>query len=124
MAEKDYTSVVETLRLADGALFSMPITLDVDQQQIDQLGLKPGAKVTLRDLRDDRNLAILTIEDVYRPDRVNEAVKVFGSDDDTHPGVKYLLSTAKDFYVGGKVEAVQRLEHYDFLDLRCEFTPC
>lgn len=101
----------------------MPITLDVDQQQIDQLGLKPGAKVTLRDLRDDRNLAILTIEDVYRPDRVNEAVKVFGSDDDTHPGVKYLLSTAKDFYVGGKVEAVQRLEHYDFLDLRCEFAP-
>lgn len=54
--------------------------------------------------------------------RVNEAIKVFGSDDDTHPGVKYLLSTAKDYYVGGKLEAVQRLEHYDFLDLRCEFS--
>lgn len=52
--------------------------------------------------------------------RVNESIKVFGSDDDTHPGVKYLLSTAKQFYVGGKVEAIQRLEHYDFLDLRCE----
>jgi sulfate adenylyltransferase len=53
-------------------------------------------------------------------DSVNEANKVFGTDDDTHPGVKYLLSTSKDYYVGGKLEAVQRLEHYDFLDLRCK----
>jgi len=121
MTEKDFTSVVETLRLADGAIFSMPITLDVDQKQIDDLGIKPGARITLRDLRDDRSLAILTVDDVYKPDRVNEAIKVFGSDDDTHPGVKYLLSTAKDYYVGGKLEAIQRLEHYDFLDLR--FTP-
>lgn len=51
--------------------------------------------------------------------RVNEAKNVFGSDDDTHPGVKHLFSTAKEFYVGGKLEAINRLEHYDFLDLRC-----
>lgn len=47
----------------------MPITLDVDQKQIDALGLKAGARITLRDSRDDRNLAILTIEDIYRPDK-------------------------------------------------------
>lgn len=52
--------------------------------------------------------------------RVVEAKEVFGSDDDTHPGIKYLFSTAKEFYVGGKVEAIQRLAHYDFLDLRCK----
>jgi sulfate adenylyltransferase len=46
---------------------------------------------------------------------------VFGSDDDTHPGVKHLFSVAKDFYIGGKLEAISRLEHYDFLDLRCKF---
>ena len=51
--------------------------------------------------------------------RVKEAKEVFGSDDETHPAVKYLFRTAKDFYVGGKLEAVNRLEHYDFLDLRC-----
>ncbi|KAF5649918.1 sulfate adenylyltransferase [Fusarium tjaetaba] len=121
LTEKDYNGVVENNRLADGALFSMPINLDVDQAQIDQLGIKAGARITLRDFRDDRNLAILTVEDVYRPDKVNEAKKVFGSDDDTHPGVKYLFDTAKEFYVGGKLEAINRLEHYDFLDLR--FTP-
>ncbi|KAG9254164.1 sulfate adenylyltransferase [Emericellopsis atlantica] len=121
MTQKDYNGVVEDNRLADGALFSMPITLDVSQKEIDSLGLKEGVRVVLRDLRDDRDLAILTIEDIYQPDKVNEAVKVFGSDDDTHPGIKYLFSTAKQFYVGGKLEAIQRLEHYDFLELR--FTP-
>lgn len=47
----------------------MPITLDVDQKQIDELSIKPGNKITLRDLRDDRSLAILTIEDVYEADK-------------------------------------------------------
>jgi sulfate adenylyltransferase len=63
------------------------------------------------------------ISHLLSENRVNEAIKVFGSDDDTHPGVKYLLSTAKDYYVGGKLEAIQRLEHYDFLDLRCQLSP-
>ncbi|KAH7308472.1 sulfate adenylyltransferase [Stachybotrys elegans] len=121
MTQKDYDGVVSNNRLASGDLFSMPITLDVDQAQIDTLGIKPGARITLRDFRDDRNLAILTVEDVYRPDKVKEAIEVLGSDDDTHPGIKYLFSTAKEFYVGGKLEAISRLEHYDFLDLR--FTP-
>ncbi|KAL6882486.1 sulfate adenylyltransferase [Trichoderma longibrachiatum] len=121
MTENDYNRVVKENRLESGLLFSMPITLDVDQAQIDELSIKPGARLTLRDFRDDRNLAILTVEDVYRPDKVQEAKLVFGSDDDTHPGVKHLLSVAKDFYIGGKLEAISRLEHYDFLDLR--FTP-
>lgn len=56
-------------RLTDGALFSMPITLDLSKAEIDDLALTPGKKVTLRDFRDDRNLAILTIEDIYKPDK-------------------------------------------------------
>lgn len=47
----------------------MPITLDVSNEQIKELGAKAGSKVTLRDFRDDRNLAILTIDDVYKPDK-------------------------------------------------------
>lgn len=47
----------------------MPITLDLSKEKIDELDLKPGKKVTLRDFRDDRNLAILTIEDIYKPDK-------------------------------------------------------
>lgn len=61
--------VVKENRLADGILFSMPITLDLSKSEIDELGLKPGKKVALRDFRDDRNLAIMTIEDIYKPDK-------------------------------------------------------
>lgn len=62
-------SVVENNRLADGNLFSIPITLDLGKEEIERLGVKPGARVTLRDFRDDRNLAIITVEDVYQPDK-------------------------------------------------------
>lgn len=56
-------------RLANGILFSMPITLDMSKSDINELGLKAGKRVVLRDFRDDRNLAILTIDDIYKPDK-------------------------------------------------------
>ncbi|KAK3311426.1 uncharacterized protein B0T15DRAFT_521449 [Chaetomium strumarium] len=120
MNEQDYNGVVKENRLASGALFSMPITLDVDQETIDELSLKAGARITLRDFRDDRNLAILTVEDVYKPDKALEAKEVFGGDEE-HPAIRYLFNTAKEFYVGGKLEAINRLQHYDFVELR--YTP-
>lgn len=52
--------------------------------------------------------------------RVKEAKEVFGGDLE-HPAVKYLNETAAEFYIGGKVEAVNRLEHYDYVALRCKF---
>ncbi|KAH6619958.1 hypothetical protein C7974DRAFT_223783 [Boeremia exigua] len=118
--QKDYESVVQTERLTDGNVFAMPITLDVSQQTIDELGVKPGARVALRDFRDDRNLAIITVDDVYQPDKAAEAQKVFGGDPE-HPAVKYLNESVEAFYVGGKLEAIDRLEHYDYVGLR--FTP-
>lgn len=57
------------MRLANGVLFSMPICLDATKETIDSAQLKPGARVTLRDFRDDRNLAILTVDDIYKPDK-------------------------------------------------------
>ena len=52
--------------------------------------------------------------------RKKEAKEVFGGDED-HPAVKYLYNTACEYYVGGKLEAVNRLEHYDYVALRCKF---
>ncbi|KAJ4419640.1 Sulfate adenylyltransferase [Gnomoniopsis sp. IMI 355080] len=121
MNQKDYDGVVKENRLENGILFSMPITLDLSKAEIDEMGLAPGKRVALRDFRDDRNLAILTVEDIYKPDKVLEAKEVFGSDDELHPAVKYLFRTAGEYYVGGKLEAVSRLQHYDFVDLR--YTP-
>ena len=120
MNEKDYNGVVEKNRLADGNLFSMPITLDLDQAEIKELGIKAGARITLRDSRDDRNLGILTVDDVYKPDKQKEAKEVFGGDPD-HPAVKFLFNQTGKFYVGGKIEAIDRLMHYDYVGLR--YTP-
>ena len=61
--------VVKSERLASGVLFSMPICLDVSEETIESAGLKSGSRATLRDPRDERNLAIITIEDVYEPDK-------------------------------------------------------
>ncbi|EME38943.1 hypothetical protein DOTSEDRAFT_75597 [Dothistroma septosporum NZE10] len=120
MNEKDYNGVVENNRLADGNLFSMPITLDLNKAEIDELGIKPGARITLRDSRDDRNLGILNVEDVYKPDKEKEAKEVFGGDPD-HPAVKYLFKQTGEYYVGGKIDAIDRLMHYDYVGLR--YTP-
>ncbi|KAK0819021.1 Sulfate adenylyltransferase [Friedmanniomyces endolithicus] len=120
MSEKDYNGVVEKNRLADGNLFSMPICLDLGEEEIKELGIKPGARITLRDSRDDRNLDIMTVEDVYKPDKKNEAEKVFGGDPD-HPAVKFLFNQTGEYYVGGKIEAIDRLMHYDYVALR--YTP-
>lgn len=49
-----------------------------------------------------------------------EAKEVFGGDEE-HPAVAYLYKTAGEFYVGGKIDAINRLQHYDFVDLRCKF---
>src|SRR5271156_3417813 len=51
MNEKDYNGVVKDLRLADGALFSMPICLDIGKKIIAARNIKPGARITLRDFR-------------------------------------------------------------------------
>ncbi|KAL9099668.1 MAG: hypothetical protein Q9187_009463, partial [Circinaria calcarea] len=98
----------------------MPICLDISKETIDDLRIRPGSRITLRDLRDDRNLAIITVDDVYKPDKQKEAKEVFGGDAE-HPAVRYLMGTAQDYYVGGKVDAINRLNHYDYVALR--FTP-
>jgi sulfate adenylyltransferase len=122
MNQKDYDGVVAENRLADGNLFSIPITLDVSKQTIDEVGVKQGARIALRDFRDDRNLAIITVDDVYQPDKEKEAREVFDKDGDVaHPAIKYLYETVNEYYVGGKLEAIDRLEHYDYVGLR--YTP-
>ena len=111
---------MDTLRLADGALFAMPITLDVSKEDIENKNIVPGARLALRDPRDDQALAIITVEDIWQPNKVKEAINVFGADDPAHPSVAYLRNRVKEYYVGGKVQAIQAPSHYDYVALRCK----
>ncbi|KAJ2400076.1 Sulfate adenylyltransferase [Coemansia sp. RSA 2559] len=114
----EYTSVVETNRLPDGTLWTMPIYLDIDSAELERLGVRVGGRLTLRDPRDDQPLAIITVSDLYQADRAVEAEKVYGANDEAHPAVHYLFHNTRDTYVGGKVQAVNAPQHYDYVAIR------
>ena len=115
MTEAEYDGVVKDMRLPDGTLWPMPITLDVSDEFA--ATLSPGAQVALRD-GEGVMLAVLTVEDIYVPDKAVEAQSVFGTTDAKHPAVAYLNTTAGSHYLGGKLEAIQGPLHYDYKDLR------
>ena len=111
----DYRSVVETMRLADGSLWPMPITLDVDAGVAD--GMHPGHEVVLRD-SDGTPLAVMAVEDVFRPDNRHEALRVFGTLDTGHPGAAEVLNRAGKVCLGGRIRGIQLPAHADFATLR------
>jgi sulfate adenylyltransferase len=112
---RDYDRVVEEYRLADGTLWPIPITLDVTEAFAERLA--PGSEVALRDSQ-GVPLAVLEVEDIYRPDRAYEALKVFGTTDRTHPGAAELLERYRPVNLGGRVRGIQAPSHYDFATLR------
>lgn len=111
LSQEDYTSVVENMRLADGTLWPMPITLDVSEAFAE--GIEAGQDIALRD-QEGVILAILSISDAYRPNKAREAEMVFGADDLAHPAVNYLHNTAGPVYLGGAITGIQPPTHYDF----------
>ena len=111
MGQADYDGVVETMRMADGTLWPMPITLDVSQKFAD--GIEAGQDIALRD-PEGVILAILSVSDKWSPDKAREAEGVYGADDSAHPAVNYLHNTAGPVYLGGPITGIQPPVHYDF----------
>ncbi|MDX1455255.1 MAG: bifunctional sulfate adenylyltransferase/adenylylsulfate kinase [Gammaproteobacteria bacterium] len=115
MREADYAAVLKDMRLADGTLWPMPVTLDVSQEFADQL--KTGQRIALRD-PEGVLIAVMDVESLWSPDKSAEAKQVFGSDDQAHPAVHYLHNIANPVYVGGRLHGVESPVHYDFRHLR------
>jgi len=114
MGEADYDAVVTSLRLTDGTLWPMPIVLDVSADTAASLSI--GQDVVLRDVQGTA-LALLTLSDIFRPDKMREALQVYGTRDSGHPGVADLLRRG-EVCLGGRVCGLQRPAHHDFTDLR------
>jgi sulfate adenylyltransferase len=112
----DYEGVCNNMRLADGTLWPMPITLDVTEDFAKKL-TAGSSKIALRD-PEGVMLAVMHVEDVWQPDRAAEAKAVFGSTSAAHPGADYAINKSNPWYVGGKVEGLQEPSHYDFRELR------
>jgi len=111
LGEADYNGVVENMRLADGALWPIPITLDVSEEFAAKV--EPGQDIALRD-QEGVILAILSVSDKWVPDKDREAEAVFGANDIAHPAVNYLHNTAGPVYLGGPVIGLQQPVHYDY----------
>ena len=111
LSEADYDGVVENMRTADGTLWPMPITLDVNEKFAESLEI--GQDIALRD-QEGVILATMTVTDRWVPNKAREAEKVFGADDLAHPAVNYLHNTAGNVYLGGPVTGIQQPVHYDF----------
>jgi sulfate adenylyltransferase len=115
LGQADYERVCEQMRLADGTLWPMPVTLDVTEAFAAKVEL--GQRIALRD-QEGVLIAVMTVGDKWLPDRKREAVAVFGSDDVAHPGVDYLFNRANPVYLGGKLEGMEPPIHYDYKYLR------
>jgi len=115
MGKTDYDGVVAEMRLADGTLWPLPVTLDVSEEVA--ADLEPGQTIALRDL-EGVMLAALEVSEVWKPDLELEARKVYGTTDREHPGVDYLLGQVNPYYVAGTLRGVQMPRHFDFRLLR------
>jgi len=103
MAKEDYEGVVESMHLANGLVWSIPITLGVSEE--DAKEINEGDEVLL----EGENVSgIINVEEKFRYDRKKEALKVFKTVDTSHAGVKYLFENGKDILLGGKIEMLSR----------------
>jgi sulfate adenylyltransferase len=99
MVREDYESVVETMRLANGLVWSMPITLSVPEDEANQMS--EGEEIALL-TTGDGIVATMVVEDRYAFDKEREALEVYRTTDREHPGVA-AVHRRDDMLIGGEV---------------------
>ena len=115
MNQDDYNSVCEKSRLKNNLLWPIPITLDINNSLADKLDA--NEKIVLRD-KEGFAIALLTINDLWHPDKDKEAHHIYKTTDTYHPGVNVLLNDTHPTYVGGSIEGIHNPKHYDYPELR------
>lgn len=109
--QENYDAVCNQMRLADGTLWPMPITLDVSSEFAAETSA--GETLALRDA-EGVLIALLEVSDIWQPDKEKEAEAVFGTSDEQHPSVHYLNNISGSTYLGGRLTGVEAPIHYDF----------
>lgn len=110
IGKADYDRVVMEMRLANGLVWSIPITLPVTEEEADQLEI--GSHVALKG-EDGTIYGILQLEEKYFYDKYLEAKKVLGTTDKAHPGVQKILNQG-NVYLAGPITLLNRPTHEPF----------
>jgi ATP sulfurylase len=110
----DYNRVVDEMRLADGAVWSIPITLPVTREQADAIRI--GQEIALRE-PGGRILATMIVEEKFDYDKQHEAREVFRTEEDKHPGVARLYKQG-EVYLGGPIKPIQLPSEREFTAFR------
>lgn len=110
LGQADYESVCERMRLQNGSLWPVPVTLDIPEDTL-RAATRSGA-LTLLDAQ-RRAVGVLAITEAWQPDRRAEARTVLGTTDPVHPSVAYLETATNPWYVTGRLDALRDISHPD-----------
>ena len=113
--ERDYRSVLETMRLENGLAWAIPVTLSLSQEEAHRLG--GAGSVALLPAEGADALAVLRVSEIYERDKQKEATSVYRTEDPEHPGVAALLASG-DLCLAGDLEVISLPAHDDFLGYR------
>jgi sulfate adenylyltransferase len=112
MGKADYERVLREMRLSDGTLWPLPITLTADPEELPTV----GEDIVLRNANNDV-IAILTLDEVYHWDAQTEAALAYGSTDDRHPMVSEMQRWNR-VCISGPLKVINLPRYYDFVNLR------
>lgn len=115
MGREDYEAVCAGMRLADGRLWPIPVTLDASSKFVEKIS--PGQSMALRD-GEGTLMAVLTVSEIWQPDRGAESQCLYGTRSFTHAAANQLLNANGDACITGKLEVVELPVHHDFIPLR------
>jgi sulfate adenylyltransferase len=106
VGEDDFQSIVKIGRLSNGLAWTVPIILDIDEQESRMM--KDAGQVALS-TNNKEKFAILHVEEIYSFDKIACAKSIYQTEDIKHPGVEKMVNM-KDRLVGGKIDVIKRIE--------------
>lgn len=115
MGREDYEAVCARMRLADGRLWPIPVTLDIAQKFVGKISA--GQTIALRD-GEGTLMAVLTVSEIWQPDKGAESQCLYGTRSITHAAANQLLNASDDACIAGKLEVVELPTHHDFAPMR------
>ncbi|MFA8438095.1 sulfate adenylyltransferase [Pueribacillus sp. YX66] len=122
LGKQDYESVVREMRLTNGDIWSIPITLPISEEKANELDIGERVKLTYNGIV----YGVIDVQEMYQPNKVTESKLVYGTNDNEHPGVAKLFQRG-NVYVAGPITLVRRPDkrfaefHLDPIETRKQF---